>query len=254
MHKIRADPHRLIGNRTEVFLMRIKSCLVSLFMIFALSVAASAAEIRGVIVKTDAAKNQLTIEGRGLGVRGAVVTFQLDKDTQIQAGRKLATLTDLTPGGRVRVVYDFRGDQRMALLIMLQGSPPGPAAPAFSGTVSANGVSGILRRVSYTEREIVIVSPAGKEGAEVETVVSVPEDAKIAKDQKAIPFDDLKEGDQVVVQVEKRDNKLSAKVIQLGATANANPNPESGKNNIKQIRNALKMVDFILQMLDQKSR
>src|SRR5438445_9489716 len=149
--------------------MSTKSCLLGLSASLLFSLTASAAEIRGVITKADAAKNQLTIEGRGLGVRGAVVTFQLDKDTRVQAGRKPATLADLSPGGRVRVVYDFRGDQRVALLITLQGGLSSPAAPAASAAGNASSVSGILRRVSFTEREIVVISPAAKEGAEGET-------------------------------------------------------------------------------------
>ena len=115
-------------------------------------------------------------------------------------------------------------------------------------------MSGTLRRVSFTEREIVVISPAAKEGAEAETVVWVPEDVKIAKNQKAISFDDLKEGDQVLVQVEKRDDKLWAKSIQLGATANATTNAEPGQRKVEQLRKALKLIDFILQMMDQKSR
>src|SRR6266851_7753968 len=139
--------------------MRTKSCLLSLFASLIFNLAASAAEIRGVIVKADAANKQLTVEGRGLGVRGAIVTFQLDKDTQIQVGRTPAKAADLAPGRRVRVVYDFRGDQRMALLITLQGGQPSPAPPAVSAAGKPNGLSGTLRRISFTEREIVVISP-----------------------------------------------------------------------------------------------
>jgi hypothetical protein len=234
--------------------MSTKSCLLSLCTGLLLSLTASAAEFRGVIIKADPAKNQLTIERRGLGIRGAIVTFQLDKDLQIQAGGKPANVTDLSPGRRVRVVYDFRGDQRVARLITLQGGQPSPAVPAVSAAGKANGLSGILRRVSFTEREIVVISPTTKEGTDVETIVSVPEDAKISKDQKTISFDDLKEGDQVLVQAEKRDDKLWAKSIQLGVTANPNTNAQPGQNNIQQMRKALKLVDFLLQMIDQKSR
>jgi hypothetical protein len=185
-------------------------------------------------------------------VRGAVVTFQIDKGTQIQLGRKPITLAELTPGARVRVVYDFRGEQRMALLIAFQGSLPGQGPPpVLSGGRDGSSVFGILRRVSFTEREIVIITPGGKDGTEVETVVAVAEDVKIAKDQKAIPFEDLREGDQALVQVEKRDDKLWAKAIQLGAAAPASTNPEPGRK-IEQLRKALKLVDFILQMVDKK--
>src|SRR5207245_4115064 len=143
---------------------------------------------------------------------------------------------------------------RVAVLITLQGGLSGPAPPPASAAGTANSVSGILRRVSFTEREIVVISPAAKAGAEVETIVAVPEDIKIAKDQKAISFDNLKEGDQVLVQVEKRDGKLWAKSIQLGAATNANTNPEASQNKIKRLREALKLIDFVLQMMDQKSK
>jgi hypothetical protein len=234
--------------------MSAKSCFISLFTSLLLSLTASAAEIRGVILKVDAEKNQVTIEGRGLGVRGAIMTFQLDKDTQIQVVRKPAKVADLSPGRRVRVAYEFHGDQRIALLITQLGGPPSPASPAVSASSSANSVSGTLRRVSFTEREIVLISPGTTGGGEVETILSVPEDAKITKDQKAISFDELKEGEQALVQLEKRDDKLLAKSIQLGATANANPTGQPGQSKIEQLRKTLKLVDFILQMIDQKSR
>src|SRR5437660_1247845 len=161
--------------------MRSKSCILALFTTLLLGLTATAAEIRGVIIKADAAKNQLTIEGRGLGVRGVIVTFQLDQGTQIQVGRKPATVADLALGKRVRVVYDFQGDQRLALLITVQGGPPTPAPPAVPAGDNANSVSGTLRRVSFTEREIVVIRPTTSGGAEVETTVSVPDDAKITK-------------------------------------------------------------------------
>lgn len=234
--------------------MSTKSCLLSLITGLLLGLTASAAEIRGVVIKADAAKNQLTIEGRGLGVRGVIVTLQLDQGTQIQINRKPAGVADLSPGRRVRVVYDFQGDQRVALLITLQGGQPSPAPSAVSAADKASGTSGVLRRVSFTEREIVVISPGGKGGEDVEMSLSVPEDAKITKDQKAISFDELKEGDQVLVQAEKRDDKLLARSIQLGASAMAKPNPEPGQHGIDRIRKALKLVDFILQTIEQKSK
>jgi hypothetical protein len=232
--------------------MSTKCFFLSVLASLLLGLMAQAAEIRGIILKADADKHQLTIEGRGLGVRGAILTFQLDKDTPIQAGRKPASVTDLTPGRRVRVAYDLQGDRRVALLVTLLGAPPSSTPPAEAAPNSGNTVSGILRRVSFTEREIVVISPASKGGPEVETILSVPETAKITKDQKAIPFDDLKEGEQVFVQAEKRDRKLVAKSIQLGVTANANTNPEPAENKIEKIRGALKMLDFFLRMMEQK--
>lgn len=209
-----------------------------------LGLSVQAAEIRGVILKADADKNQLIIEGRGLGVRGALMTFQLAKDTPILAGRKPARLSDLSPGRRVRVAYEIQGDRHVALLITLLGAPPSPAAES--------PVSGILRRVSFTDREIVVISPGVNGGQEAETILSVPEDVKITKDQKAIPFDDLKEGEQVLVQVEKREGKLLAKSIQLGAKATPNASGEAADNKIEKVRGALKMLDFFLRMMEQK--
>jgi hypothetical protein len=234
--------------------MSAKSCILSLFACLLLDLTAPAAELRGVVLKADVEKNQLIIEGRGLGVRGVIMTFQLDKDTQIQAGRKPAKLTDLSPGRRVRVVYELQGDRRVALLITLVGGQPSSAPPATAAPSDGNSVSGILRRVSFTEREIVIIGPGRKGDGEVETTLSVPEVAEITKDQKTISFDDLKEGDQVLVETEKRDGRLVAKSIQLGVKAKPTTATEPGQHNIEKFRRALKLIDALLQMMDQKSR
>jgi hypothetical protein len=146
------------------------------------------------------------------------------------------------------------GDRRVALLVTLLGAAPSSAPSAEAAVNAGNTVSGILRRVSFTEREIVVISPAKKGEGEVETILSVPEDVKITKDQKAISFDDLKEGEQVLVQAEKRDGKLVAKSIQLGVTASPNSNPEPAQNKIEKVRGALKMLDFLLRMMEQKPR
>jgi Domain of unknown function (DUF5666) len=229
-----------------------KSCLLSLFASLLLGLPSLAAEFRGVILKADPETKQLIVEGRGLGVRGIILTFHLDKETQIQMGRKPATAGDLSTGRRVRVTYELHGDRRVALLITLLGGQS-PAPPVSSAPGNADNLSGTLRRVSFTEREVVVIAP-GPNGGEVETTVTVPADVKITKDQKEIPFDDLKEGDQVLVQVEKRDGKLVAKSIQLGVTANAQPSAGPSQNNIAQLRRALKLIDAFLQMMEQTSR
>jgi hypothetical protein len=181
------------------------------------------------------------------------MTFQLDKDTQVQVGRKPAKVADLSPGRRVRVVYDPLGGRPKALLITLLGGQLSSVPPPVAKS-SEDSVGGLLRRVSFTDREIVIISPATKAGGEIETTISVPEDAKVTRDQRAISFDDLKEGDRVLVQVEKRDGKLVAKSIQLGVTANVTPKEEpSQRNNIEQVRKALKLLDLFLQIMEQKS-
>src|SRR5262249_15095767 len=232
--------------------MSAKSCFLSLIATLFLSLTAVATELRGVILKVDAEKNQLTVEGRGLGVRGLTLTFALDKDVQILAGRKPAKLADLTPGRRVRVTYELQGERRVALLITLLGAPPTPAPPPVSPAGGGANLSGILRRISFTEREIVVVSTDAKGSVEVETTVSVPEDVKIAKDQKAVAFEDLKEGEPVVVQTDQRDGKLVARAILLGATSTVNKPPEPGPNNVQRLRTALKLIDVFLQMMESK--
>ena len=234
--------------------MGAKTCSLSLFASLLFSLTSPAAEIRGIILKVDAEKNQLTIEGRGLGVRGLIMTFQLDKDTRVQFGRKPAQVADLSPGRRVRVVHDSSGERPKALLITLVGGQPSSVPPPVTES-GGNSVAGLLRRVSFSDREIVVISPATKAGGEIETTISVPEDAKIARDQRVISFDDLKEGDQVLVQAEKRGSKLVAKSIQLGIAAIPAQNAEPGhRNNIEQVRKALKLLDAFLQIMEQKSR
>ena len=66
-----------------------------------------------------------------------------------------------------------------------------------------------------------------------------------AKDQKAISFEDLKEGEQVLVQTDKRDGKLIARAILLGATSSVNKPPEPGPNNVQRLRSALKLCSFM---------
>lgn len=234
--------------------MSAKSCILSLFAGLLLSLASPAAEFRGIILKADTDKHQLTIEGRGLGVRGVVMTFQLEKDTQIQIGRKPAQPIDLVPGRRVRVAYELQGDRRVALLVTLLGGPPSAAPPAPAAPNGEKSVSGVLRRISLTDREIVVISPGTQAGRDVETTVFVPEDAKIAKDQKAISLDDLKEGDQVLVQVDNRDGRLVARAIQLGAITPPSSKPPQGQLNIQKIRSTLKMLDLFLQLMDQKQQ
>src|SRR5437016_4639031 len=138
--------------------MTAKTCFLGLFVNLFVCLMAPAADVRGVVLKVDADKNQVTIEGRGLGVRGAIMIIQLDKNTQIQAGGKSASVADLAAGTRVRVTYDVQGEQRVALRINFLGAPPSsppppPPAPAAPAGGSANGISGTLRRVSFTERE-----------------------------------------------------------------------------------------------------
>jgi hypothetical protein len=99
--------------------------------------------------------------------------------------------------------------------------------------------------VALTDRELVIISPGR------ETTVTVPEDAKISKDQKSLLFDDLKEGEQVIVQTEKRDGQLIARSVQVGPAAPVPAAPREERK-IERFRQVLKTLDNYLQMLERR--
>ena len=120
-------------------------------------------------------------------------------------------------------------------------------------------ITGLLRRVAITDREIVVVNAGAKGGPEIETTILVPDATKILRDQKSIRFQDLKEGEQVAVNAEKKGRKLLARSIQVGpvAGAMAPPQPNAAPNaneRIQRVREILKMVDGILQRLDERDR
>jgi hypothetical protein len=244
--------------------MNTKIFSLSVPAILCLTFSATAAEVRGIVVKADAKNHQLVIEGRGRGLRGTELTFQLNKDTVIQNGQEPAQASDLTPGKRVRVFYERQDGQRVALRITMPGgalaealkqAPPAEPAkePAKSGPNDANTVSGTLRRLALTDREIVVVraNPAG--GPDIETTIFVPESAKIDKDGKAIRLEELKEGLQVSVKVEKDHKEIVAKSIQLGAVV-ASPKSEAPPNRgdaVKKARMVLKIIDAFLGSMDR---
>ena len=101
--------------------MTAKTCFLGLFIDLFVAFSAQAADVRGVVLKVDAEKNQLTIEGRGLGVRGAIMAIQLDKNTQIQAGgfsaaliltNQTDTLRGKTPRNVIRSIIGTIGDDQ----------------------------------------------------------------------------------------------------------------------------------------------
>ena len=120
-------------------------------------------------------------------------------------------------------------------------------------------ITGVLRRVAITDREIVVVNASAKSGQEIETTILVPDATKILREQKSIRFQDLKEGDQVAVNAEKKGRKLLARSIQVGTVAGAMapPQPNAAPNaneRIQRIREILKIVDGILQRMDERDR
>jgi hypothetical protein len=237
--------------------MTAKSCTFSLLAALLFASATRSEEVRGSVIKADLDKRELTIEARGRGVRGMAMRFLLDKDTQILLGRKPGAIADLTTGKRVRIVYEEQQGQRKALLVTLPavnlilpdlGAAPGPIAPA---PIDATSVVGTLRRVAFTDREIVVIGAGPKGAAQVETTLFVPEDAKITRDQKAIRFDDLKEAEPVLAQTEKRDGQLVATSVQVGAISSAQA-PAKDDRKIERLRQILKMLDQYLGMMERR--
>ena len=222
--------------------MSLRNCALSLLAGLLIAVAAPAAEIRGIVIKVSSDKHELTLEARGRGLRGRVLTFTLNKDTQVLVGGQPGQLTELTTGKRVRVVYENQGGDRVAVLITLRGTAP-ILEPALD---DAHTVRGTLRRVAVTDREIVVVRPNARGGAEQETTLPVPDDARITRDQKPIRLEDLHEGETVTVRTDTKAGKVEARSIQAGTRA-AEPPLERGE----RLRQILKMLDTLRQRGEQ---
>jgi hypothetical protein len=225
--------------------MTATSCLLGL----ALLGAAPTTEVRGQIAALNLDKKELTIDGR-LAARGSTLTFALDGDTQVEFGRRAGKLDDLAAGQRVRVLYEVRDGKALAKVVHVLGvrlATPRPG-PAPAPKADDGAVTGVLRRVALTDREIVVIGPGAK-GAETETTIQVPETAKIVKNDKAAALEDLKEGDAARVQVERRDGKLQALSIQVGPGADK---AAQKSNLIPRLRLALQIADQILKLMEDR--
>ena len=105
--------------------------------------------------------------------------------------------------------------------------------------------AGTLQSIALTDREIVVIR-RDQAGTETETTYQVPESAKIVRADKPIKLEELKEGERVAVQAEKRGGKMVAGSVQVVTGAVA----ESSK--ITRIRGILQMIDQLLEMAEQK--
>jgi hypothetical protein len=223
--------------------------------------AAPAEMVRGVVSRVDLDKKELQLEGRGRGLRGAELTFILSDKTSVLFGDQAGVLSDLEPGRRVRIDFEATGAGNSAQVIhVLNGRKPAaadvpdvpPVPPVPAVPTDGDALTGVLRRVGYSDREVVLIGPGAK-GADAETTVSVPEAARIVKDGKDATLDDLKEGDGAAIQVEKKDGRLSALSIQVGP--GVAPAPESRRAKaISKVRKALQMVDQVLQGIEDRDR
>jgi hypothetical protein len=131
------------------------------------------------------------------------------------------------------------------------------AAPA-----DTNSVSGVLRRVAVTEREIIVARP-GADGKESYTTVAVTADTIITRDGKPIELQDLKAEEAVTVRTEKQEGRLTAVHIRVGAAApEARPAAEMRPpapadapppgTRIAKVRKVLRLVDRVLEQVENR--
>jgi hypothetical protein len=248
-----------------------------------------AEEIRGTLIRVSPDKQEVAVDVHDRGRRSSTMTLRTDADTQIMLGRKAGKMADLPIGRRVRVLYEVQNGQPMvrsiiapgvitlnpALLETLSGigaanginlggllnppknaPPPMPAANAPAAGAQ-NGIGGILRRVSRTDRELVILGDPAPGKPPAETTVFVLMEARITRDQKPIALDDLKEGEAVVVVAQPKEGRLEAQSVSIGqpVAANGATVPAAGQqmqsdSKIARIRDALRLLDGILEQID----
>lgn len=247
--------------------------------------AARAEEARGVLKDFDPAKKQLVIEPRG--GRGVTASFMVSDNAAVTIGLRDGKLADLVPGKRVRLTYEIRDGkaivtaihvtdivgtlQRLQALTAPPGpfAPPGPAAPPAAapmppaaGPPGGATVTGTLRRVAPTEREIILALPEA--GREKYLALPVAADAPVTRDGKPIALADLKEEESATVRTATRDGKPTAVAIQVGRPpAGAAPAPAApqapaaapappAESKINQVRRVLQMVDQLLEQFEKR--
>jgi hypothetical protein len=244
--------------------MTTRTSALALPVLLTIASFAPAQQVRGIISSVEPAKKQLVIEGLSLGVRGMSLKFTLDdKALQVWFGREAGKVEELVAGQRVVVTYETKADRRVATAVYVRSlrpaqRQPAPAAdaPKARKAPDEEQVAGLLRRVDRTEREIVVAVQAAN-GQEKYVTLPVPEDAEVTRDSKPIKFDDLKEEEDVVAGVETRNGKRVAAAIAVGkhAAIAAKPAPAMNKeqpSKIARLRQVLKVVDAILEEVDQR--
>src|SRR5262249_51170492 len=150
--------------------------------------------------------------------------------------------------------------QRVLLTVRVRGlrpiaPPPVEAKPKQEAArkEDPNAVAGVLRHINYTEREIIVVSGT-QQKQEKQHSFQVPGKTKISKDGKPFKFDDLKEGQSVVVYSETRDGKRTATAVEVGATAVKPAADQPKAARLERIRRILQMVDSFLEMAQQEKQ
>jgi hypothetical protein len=263
---------------------------------------AFADEIRGTLLRISPEKQEVVVDVRERGGRRTTsYTLRIDGDTQVMLGRKPGKLADLTVGRRVRVLFEVQNGQAIVRSIIgpgvitlnpellealgnigaasglnlgnlgiggMKNNPPAAAPPQPIPVAPAGqtNVAGMMRRVSRTDREIVILSDPAPGKPPSETTVFVPNEAQITRDQRPVSFDDLKEGEAAVITAQPKNGRLEAQAVIIGqapvAAAPGAPVPlaappgappmQQGDSKIARIRDVLRLVDGILEQFDQQ--
>lgn len=205
----------------------------ALLVVLAAGPAVLADEVKGVITGVDPDKKELTVELHSKAARDVSMTFRAAADAKIRVSHREAGFADLKSGEKVRVLYEVRDGKRVALGITAHGPKPSGSA-ATTAAQDDNAVRGILRRVSVSDREIVVVGPGAK-GPMTETTVKVPEGTKITREQKVVSLENLKEEETVSVRAEKRDGKLTAVAINVGKDLPPAPAPAERGGKVRKV-------------------
>jgi len=229
-----------------------KNTLFALLAGLALAASVPAAEIRGVIRKVDPENKELLIEGLGKGGKGMTFTVVLNDDTRVLFGSNAGSLADLVVGKRTRVIFDDRDGKQTALVIRPLYLQP-KAKDGVAMVVPANGSGGVLRLINSNDREIVVVG-ANPKGGESETTLHIPKDLKVQRGDKASGFDELKEGELLSFEADKKDGKFLAKSLRAGPP---DPNAKSAPAMLpedKKGEKAKKVLEILFKILDQMQR
>jgi hypothetical protein len=222
--------------------MKATRILIGLAAILVLPAALSAAEVRGIIASVDLKKGELVLNN--VKPRRADSTYTITDKTAVFFGKEPGALKDLPIGRHANVEFEERDGRTVVTTIRVHGRPP-----VVKAAVDSSAISGTLRRIAVTDREIVVVGPGAK-GPQTETTIAVPETARVLRDGKAIAFDELKEGEGVIVAVEKQDGRLAAKTLQVGMAVA--PPTATESNVIPRLRLLLRIADSILQQMDKQ--
>jgi hypothetical protein len=218
-------------------------------LFFAASV--PAAEIRGVISKVDTENKELLVEGLGRGGKGITFVFLLNDDTRVLFLANVGSFGDLVVGRRTRVIYEGRDGKQIALVI--RPLYPRPRSKDPDASAPANSAGGVLRLINSNDREIVVVDASPKVG-ESETTLHIPKDLKVQRGDRATEFGDLKEGEAISFEAEKKDGKMLAKSLRVGPIdPNAKPAQASMPEN-KKGEKVVKVLEIVFQLLDQMRR